>query len=72
MKQRKMYKYIGRNGNITSPILLDDIKYIPLIELRPEAGYVLTNGDMIKTGSILIHIDELKNWTEIKTDVIDQ
>jgi hypothetical protein len=36
MQIRKMYKYIGRNGSITSPILLDDIKYISLVELRPE------------------------------------
>ena len=33
MKKRKLYKYIGRNGDITSPILLEDIKHIALMEL---------------------------------------
>lgn len=69
MQIRKMYKYIGRNGSITSPILLDDIKYISLVELRPEQGFVLTNGNVIKDNSILIHIDELNEWSEIKADV---
>ena len=69
MKVRKMYKYIGRNGSITSPILLDDVKYIPLVELRPEQGYVLTNGNIIRNNSVLVHVDELNEWSEIKADV---
>lgn len=69
MKVRKMYKYIGRNGSITSPILLDDVKHIPLVELRPEQGYILTNGNIIKNNSVLVHVDELNEWSEIKADV---
>ena len=69
MKIRKMYKYIGRNGSITSPILLEDIKHIPLVELRPQQGYVLTNGNIIRNNSIVIHMDELNDWREIPADV---
>ena len=69
MKQRKLYKYIGRNGSITSPILLEDIKHISLVELRPDQGYALTNGDIVKNNSIVIHVDELKDWYEIPADV---
>lgn len=69
MKQRKLYKYIGRNGTITSPILLEDIKNIPLVELRPEQGFVLTNGKDVKHYSVIIHIDELSEWSEIPADV---
>jgi hypothetical protein len=66
MKKRKLYRYIGRNGTITSPILLEDIKYISLMELRPEIGHALTDGVAIRTGSIVVHIDEVDNWTEIE------
>ena len=69
MKQRKLYRYVGRNGVITSPVLLEDIKYIALVELRPENGYVLTNGEIIKKDSVVVHVDELKEWSEIKADV---
>lgn len=71
MRKRKMYKYIGRNGSITSPILLDGIQYIPLMELRPEPGYVLANGSIIKNNLVLVHIDEVNEWTEIRADVIE-
>jgi hypothetical protein len=70
MKQRKLYRYIGRNGSITSPVLLEDIKHIPLVELRPEEGYVLTNGVAVQENSIVIHVDELSEWSEIKADAI--
>lgn len=70
MKQRKLYRYIGRNGSITSPVLLEDIKHIPLVELRPEEGCVLTNGIAVQENSIVIHVDEIADWSEIKADAI--
>ena len=48
MKQKKIYRYVGKNGVITSPILLEDIKHIALLELIPEEGYVLTNGNIVR------------------------
>ena len=71
MKKRKLYKYVGRNGEIISPVLLDDVRHIPLIELRPESGYVLTNGEVIKKHFITIHVDEVENWKEVKADTIE-
>lgn len=70
MKKRKLYRYIGRNGEITSPVLLEDIKHIALMELQPEDGYVLTNGVITRKYSIVIHIDEVDEWSEIKADTI--
>lgn len=70
MKKRKLYKYIGRNGEITSPILLDDIKHIALMELQPEPGYVLINGTNVRKFSIIVHVDEVEDWTEVKADTI--
>lgn len=67
MTQKKMYKYIGRNGTITSPVLLEDIKHIALMELRPAEGYLLTNGTLIKK-FVTVHVDEVSEWSEIKAD----
>lgn len=67
MTKKKMYKYIGRNGTITSPVLLEDVKHIALMELRPEEGYLLTNGTLTKK-FVTVHIDEVDEWSEIKAD----
>jgi hypothetical protein len=66
MKRRKLYRYVGRNGTITSPIFLEDIKHIPLVELKPEIGYALTDGIAVKKGSIIVHVEEADIWTEVK------
>ena len=71
MKKRKLYKYIGRNGEITSPILLEDIKHIALMELQPEPGFVLTNGSEVRRYSIVVHVDEVEEWKEVKADIIE-
>lgn len=59
-----MYRYIGRNGIITSKVFLDDIKYTPMMTLEADNGKVLTNGN-IKTKWITVELDEIDNWKEI-------
>lgn len=68
MIKKKMYKYVGRNGTITSPILLEDAKHIDLMELRAEEGYILTDGTM-KKQIVIVHIDDVDEWSEIKADI---
>jgi hypothetical protein len=64
MTQSKMYRYIGRNGIITSPVLLEKVEPIAMIELRAAAGKVLSNGS--ETAKVkLVFADELKDWNEI-------
>lgn len=65
MRKYKLYKYIGRNGTITSPILLEDIKNIPLMELRAEPDHYLTDG-LNKKYSVIVHVDEVEQWQEVK------
>lgn len=60
----KMYRYLGRNGNITSPILLENITPISMKRLIASQGKILTNG-VKKVYSITIFEDEVENWTEI-------
>ncbi len=64
MIQRKRYKYIGRNGIITSAVLLDDIKHIPMTYIEADSGFILTDGD-IKTYATLIETEDLLHWYEI-------
>lgn len=64
MKKTKMFRYLGRNGIITSPILLESIEPIPMLVLRASKGKWLTNGNE-KVKSKLIFADELEDWFEI-------
>ena len=47
MTQSKLYKYLGRNGNIVTPILLEKIDPIPMVKLVADSGKVLTDGKEI-------------------------
>jgi hypothetical protein len=64
MTKTKMYRYLGRNGIITSPILLDKIEPIVMYDLRASVGKMLTNGEKTSK-SVLVFEDELKDWVEI-------
>lgn len=64
MIQTKMYRYLGRNGTITSPILLEQISPIAMVTLKAAQGKALTNG--IKTVyTITVFEDEVSQWQEI-------
>lgn len=64
MVTEKMYRYIGRNGNITSDVLLISTEAIPMLRLRAAKGKILTNGTM-KTYSVIVFEDEADSWKEI-------
>lgn len=67
MKKKKLYRYLGRNGIITSPVLLDNIEHIDMLYLMADNEKFLTNGEE-KVKSITIFADELDNWTEVNED----
>lgn len=64
MNSKKLYRYLGRNGIITSPILLENIEPIIMYELRSSEGKVLTDGSSIVKMKLVFE-DELKDWYEI-------
>lgn len=64
MTKTKMYRYLGRNGIITSPVLLDKVEPIVMYELRASYGKMLSNGEKI-TKAVTVFEDELKDWIEI-------
>ena len=69
MTSKKLYRYLGRNGIITSSILLENVEPIIMYELKADEGKLLTDGE--STFAIkLVFADEVKDWYEI--DNIDR
>ena len=65
MISEKMYRYLGRNGNITSKILLENIAPIPMFKLQAGKGKILTNGSKYAY-TITVFSDEVADWKEIE------
>lgn len=65
MTKTVIYKYLGTNGVIESPVHLEDIYYVRLIALMADDNKLLTNGE-IKVKSIKVPEEEVSNWREIK------
>ena len=65
MTRTVMYRYMGTNGIIESPVHLEDIYYIRFIRLVADADKILTNGkDRLK--AVNTTEEEEKNWREVK------
>lgn len=64
MVKEKQYRYLGRNGTITTPIKLEQIDPIIMFCLKAQTGKVLTDG-VRKVYSITVFEDEVENWIEI-------
>jgi hypothetical protein len=63
MTKTKLYKYIGYNGTLITPILLEGIPHKVYYKLQPENGKVLVNGSQ-KALVITVMEDEVDQWTE--------
>jgi hypothetical protein len=64
MISEKMYRYLGRNGTITSNIQLENIAPIHMVKLSASSGKILTDGNK-KLYSVTVFEDEVANWYEI-------
>lgn len=64
MIKKNLYRYFGRNGMITSLVLLDNIEHLLMYRLIAEDGKMLTDGEL-KVKSIDIFAEDLGKWTEI-------
>lgn len=64
MIKTKMYRYLGRNGIITSPVFLENATPIIMYDLRAGDGKILTNGEKTIYNTIVFE-DEVNNWQEI-------
>ena len=64
MIKKNLYRYIGRNGIITSLVHLEDAKFYPMFRLIADDGKILTNGDQ-KLKSVDIFTEDFDKWTEV-------
>lgn len=64
MTKSVLYKYLGTNGTIISPIHLEDVYYIRLIKLKADSGKVLTKNGKNFYSSIIVPEEEVSEWSE--------
>ena len=64
MTSRKIYRYLGRNGILTTYILIEGANYIPLVELTADKGKVLTNGEKT-VYAVVVEESDVNSWSEI-------
>lgn len=64
MTKRKLYRYVGKNGLITTPIILIGVEGIPMYGLMADTGKILTDGNVFKK-AVEIFEEDLPNWIEV-------
>lgn len=65
MKKTNLYRYLGRNGIITSPVFLNNTEKIDMYHLTADKGKILTNGEEFLY-SVTIFAEDLNKWVEIE------
>ena len=65
MTKEVIYKYLGTNGIIESPVHLEDIYYVRLLRLVADKGHMLTDGTSI-VRSVKVAEADAEKWTEIE------
>ena len=64
MTKQVIYKYLGTNGVIESPVHLEDIYYVRMIRLVADSGKMLSNGTE-KHYAVRVPEEEVENWVEV-------
>lgn len=64
MTKQVLYKYLGTNGVIESPVHLEDIYYVRVNVLTADKYKILTNGVVRKT-QVRCSDDEVEDWVEV-------
>ena len=64
MTQEVLYKYLGTNGVIESPVFLEGIYSTHINVLTADAGKILTDGTNLKY-QVRCSDNEVQNWREI-------
>lgn len=65
MTKKNLYRYLGKNGIITSLVLLEGIDHIAMYRIFADEGKLLTNGETI-TKAIDIFAEDIDNWKEVE------
>lgn len=65
MTKYELYRYLGVNGVIESPIYIEGVYCIKLCKLVASSGHLLTNG-LERVQTITVPIAEADKWTEVE------
>ena len=65
MTRTVMYRYLGTNGIIESPVHLEDIYFIRFIRLVADPDKTLTNGKE-KRKAVNVSEEEERLWKEVE------
>jgi hypothetical protein len=65
MTTKKIYRYLGKNGVVDTPILLEGINYTLRIRLIADFNKILVHKNGYKTKVIDILEEEMNDWYEI-------
>ncbi len=65
MTKQVLYKYLGTNGVIVSPVHLEDIYYVRQLKLTADPGKMLTKDNKSFISQTVIPEDELDRWEEV-------
>lgn len=66
MKQTIMYRYLGVNGVIDSPVFLEGIYSVKSIALVAEEGKSLTKDGETFVKSVRVPESEVADWREVE------
>ena len=68
MTKKKLYRYLGRNGILTTRIRIDGATFIPVTELTADQDMILTNGEKT-VYSVIVEDEDIDLWREIPDKV---
>jgi len=66
MTKQVLYKYLGTNGVIVSPVHLEDIYYVRNLKITADPGKMLTKDNKSFISQIVIPEEDLDLWFEVK------
>ena len=67
MTKQVLYRYLGTNGIIESPVHLEDIFYTRINFLIADHNKILTDG-INKVSTVRVSDEDLNKWIEIDKD----
>lgn len=65
MTKTVLYKYLGTNGTIVSPVHLEDVYYIRQFKLTAKTGKQLTKDFYNYRTSVIVPEEEVDDWKEV-------
>ena len=65
MTKTVLYKYLGTNGTIISPVHQEDVYYIRQYKLTAKAGKQLTKDFYNYRTSVIVPEEDVDDWKEV-------